>query len=492
MSVRKDDGGVLSSAENPAAIQRITTVTILTALLIAAPVALAQPGEAGRVQPYQANPYYWQYKGAPVLLLGGSDDDNLFQWAGSRLRRQLDLLLSAGGNYLRNTMSDRDPGNIYAFKKLSDGKYDLNQWNGAYWDGLDYFLQQTHQRGIIVQIEVWDAFDWMDARGWGGHPWNPRNNVNYTAEESGLPVSWSPSPHRADNPFAQTIPGLANAGPGRVVLVYQEKFVAKILEVCFQYDHVLFTIQNETSASHQWSDYWALFLHVSAEAAGGQVEVSDMREEDRPATSPAPHQYQIERPRLYTFLDISKNSRDETGEDHWKGLQHIRTRLRRRPRPMNSAKIVSRMGSLRETTERWWRNIIGGAAGERFHRPTINSLGNQHGLGLGPDARRLIRGAREVTDAFNVFTAAPRDELLRERAENEAYCLAGPGRQYAVYFPQAGDVTLDVPAATGGFALRWYDVNRGSWHATRQLDGANPPRLKTPGAGHWVALVAPR
>jgi len=35
---------------------------------------------ADRIQPHVKNPYFWQYAGRPVLLLGGSDDDNLFQW----------------------------------------------------------------------------------------------------------------------------------------------------------------------------------------------------------------------------------------------------------------------------------------------------------------------------------------------------------------------------------------------------------------------------
>ncbi|RPJ83032.1 MAG: hypothetical protein EHM18_14965 [Acidobacteria bacterium] len=34
---------------------------------------------ADHIRPYEANPRYWQYEGRPVLLLGGSKDDNLFQ-----------------------------------------------------------------------------------------------------------------------------------------------------------------------------------------------------------------------------------------------------------------------------------------------------------------------------------------------------------------------------------------------------------------------------
>jgi hypothetical protein len=37
--------------------------------------ALAQTDDPERIQPYAANPFYWQYKGQPVPLLGGSDSD---------------------------------------------------------------------------------------------------------------------------------------------------------------------------------------------------------------------------------------------------------------------------------------------------------------------------------------------------------------------------------------------------------------------------------
>ena len=57
-----------------------------------------------RIQPYAANPRYWQYKGKPVPLLGGSKDDNLFQIPD--LEEHLDELRSVGGNCIRNTMSD--------------------------------------------------------------------------------------------------------------------------------------------------------------------------------------------------------------------------------------------------------------------------------------------------------------------------------------------------------------------------------------------------
>ena len=112
-----------------------------------------------RIRPYRANPWYWQYHEKPVLLLGGSKDDNLFQI--TDLKQHLDALHAAGANYIRNTMSDRpDFGfEVYPFKQLESGKFDLNQWNEAYWQRFANLLKWTHERNIIVQIEVWDRFD---------------------------------------------------------------------------------------------------------------------------------------------------------------------------------------------------------------------------------------------------------------------------------------------------------------------------------------------
>ena len=62
-------------------------------------------GKGNEIRPYVSNPFYWQYKGAPILLLGATDDDNLFQWTGKALANQLDTLKSCGGNYVRNVMS---------------------------------------------------------------------------------------------------------------------------------------------------------------------------------------------------------------------------------------------------------------------------------------------------------------------------------------------------------------------------------------------------
>jgi len=57
-----------------------------------------------------------------------------------------------------------------------------------------------------VQIEVWDRFDLIDGSwgAWPGSPWNPKNNVNYTVQTSGLETSYGGF---GNHPFLAGVPG---------------------------------------------------------------------------------------------------------------------------------------------------------------------------------------------------------------------------------------------------------------------------------------------
>ena len=162
------------------------------------------------IMPCSKNPLYWQYKGKPVLLLGGSKTDRIFLL--DDLKEHLDEIKSVGGNYVRNTMSQREGKELKPHKLLSNGMFDLNVWNEEYWKRFQNMLQWTCERDIIVQIEVWDRFDYSDfyARfmGWKCSPWNPVNNINYSREEAGLSQEYPEHPAADVQPFFHTVEGM--------------------------------------------------------------------------------------------------------------------------------------------------------------------------------------------------------------------------------------------------------------------------------------------
>ena len=440
-----------------------------------------------RVQPWKEDPRYWQLDGEPVLLLGGTVDDNLFQIPG--LEAHLDQLVEAGGNYIRNTMSDRpDQGyEIKAFARGDDGRYDLNRWNKEYWQRLAHLLELTAARGIVVQIEVWDRFD--HSRGpWLEDPFNPANNVNYDHEASGLAAEYPNHPGRNEQPFFYTVPALKNS---EVVLHFQRAFVDKVLSCSLEYDHVLYCMDNETSGEPAWGRYWAEHIRARAADAGTHVELTEMW--DNWDVRHETHRPTLDDPVLYTFVDISQNSQTP-GEPNWDHAQWVRQYLAAHPRPLNSTKIygadtcqwTERGITQAHATGTFWRNLIGGFASSRFHRPPS-------GLGLSDTAQTHLRSARMLAAVFDFFHAEPDVEhaLLGERQENEAYLTRVPGQQYAVYFTDGGYVELDlsVEAAVGDFRLRWLQIDACRWLEAETVSGKDIADLPAPGSGSWVAVL---
>lgn len=177
-------------------------------------------------------------------------------------------------------------------------------------------------------------------------------------------------------------------------------------------------------------------------------------------------------------------------------IQIIRNRARDQPKPLNNVKIYGGeghewTGGPDEATKRMWRNVFGGLASSRFHRP--GPPDRPFGLGATDLALRHLRCLRDFTDAMKVFDCAPHNDLLAQRHDNEAYCLAQPGSQYAVYFPASGEVTLDLSDAAGQWQVRWQRVPDGQWSDGQAVEGGGEVTLETPAdEGQWAVLLLPK
>ncbi len=436
------------------------------------------------IEPYSENPRYWQYRGKPVFLLGASDDDNLFQWPSPDLERHLDAMKAVGANYVRNTMSDRkDKGfELYPFKRQASGKYDLDQWNDAYWKRFGRFLAETAKRDIIVQIEVWDRFDYSRDN-WPGHPYNPKNNVNYSGEDSTLKSVYPDHPGRNKQPFFFTTTKQRN---NTTVLQYQKRFVEKILSYSLNYDHVLYCMDNETSGEEKWALYWSQLILDKATAKGKKVYVTEMWDDwDLKATR---HKRTFDHPDHYTFCDVSQNNQKK-GQEHWDNFQWALRYTAKHPRPLNTVKTYGadggRHGNTRDGIERWWRHVIGGAATARFHRPAS-------GQGLSELSIASVKAGRKLEAIMKPWDIEPANKLLTDRGENEAYLACKPGKAYALYFTNGGEVGLDLRKARGSYLLRWIDLKTGEWRGEHSITGEKIVTIKAPGKGHWVAVIARR
>ncbi len=452
---------------------------VLAILFLLTDICAAQAFVSARIKPSSENPRYWEYKGRPIVLLGGSKEDNLFQIPD--LAEHLDLLAAAGGNYIRNTMSSRDEGNVWPFHQQEDGKYDLEQLSDEYFERMESLLRFARERDIIVQIEVWDRFDFA-MKPWLSNPYRPANNVNYTPDASHLKNDYPDHPGGNANPFFRTVPALDN---NEVVLKFQQAQVDRLLALSLQCPNVLYCMDNETSADEAWGAYWNDYIKKKAAALGVDVYTTEMW--DPWDLKDSMHRRTLDHPETYAFVDVSQNNHNK-GQAHWDNLAWAWAHVSANPRPLNCVKVyganTGKYGTDQDGQERFWRGLVGGAAGVRFHRP-------DSGLGLSEIAQANIRSARMLAESFDFSRATPDAEskLLRERDPNEAYASRIDTDQYVVYFPKQGSVQLDASGNPGPFTLRWLDIATSEWREPQDIANKELISISTPTDGPWAVLV---
>jgi hypothetical protein len=441
------------------------------------------------------NPWYWNYQGQTILLLGMSWQDNLFNHP-TRLEEHLDVIQQAGGNYLRNTMSHRNVGNEFAFVRDENGLFDLTRFNQEYWNRFEQFLEMTYQREMIVQLEIWDPWDYYEDHqsygGWSKNPFNPANNINYTSSESGLPeeISFPPRQDPSDHPFFHTSPALEN---NTLVLHYQQVFFDKILAISLNYPNVLYCIHNEIGEPVETGDYWARRIYEKAELRGVPVHVTDMRRSENVRS--ADHLHIINNHELYSFLDISQNNAWRgKGKDHYESIMFVRESVSSHPRPINN---VKNYGAIRhgeeETVARMGRIVFGGCASARFHRPHPIEDPNQmfeasdFGLGANPRAQKIVKSFRLATDPFDLANTFPRPDLITPNENTQAYLLAQNDVRYAIYFPEGGAASLQLPE--GEWTLRWINLDVSQWEPIMQLTSEGTVQITSPDQAHRIVLI---
>ncbi|MFO7925046.1 MAG: DUF6298 domain-containing protein [Bacteroidales bacterium] len=451
--------------------------------------------EPGAIRVYKENPWYFQYKGEPLLLLGASDYHNIFQRPD--LIEHLDRMQSAGGNYVRNTMASRellpDHNDLWPYHIVEETDdpliniYDLDRWNDEYWSRFATMLEETHKRGIIVEIELWerhDTYRTRDQAGWLRHPYNPDNNINLTAEESGLPTGeWHDPQNHTGHPFFNSVPGLMDLPR---VLEYQEAFIGKLLSYTVDYDHILYNMNNETQEPVEFGKYWARHLLEWAGENEKHIELTDMQDNHDVTEEPVKMVMDSD---LYTFVDISQNN-FQKGETHWQRIEYIRNYLKEDPMPVTNIKVYGAdsappmldfWGDTDEALQRYWRSIIGGCASVRFHRPPW-------GIGLNDIAYNNLKSMRMITDSMDFFNHLPSNHLISNRDPNEAYCMSYDGNEFLLYFPAGGSVFLD--ATQGEYELMWLRTHMAEWQEAYNLE--LPGIIETPDEDHWAVLIKRR
>ena len=204
----------------------------------------------GAIQLHPDNQHYFLFKGKPLAIISSGEHYGAVINLDFNYRNYLETLSSDGMNYTRiftgtyyeaggeyfgiqhNTLGPGKeriitPWAIVDSNSKKEPKYNLANWNKAYFKRLKNFMKVASQYNIIVEVTLFSSY-YGDMQ-WRLNPLNPINNINISQE-----ISYAET---------QTI-------KDTLLFKFQELYVRKMVKELNEYDNFFFEIQNEP-----WSDH---------------------------------------------------------------------------------------------------------------------------------------------------------------------------------------------------------------------------------------------
>jgi len=440
-------------------------------LLVAALAGMGAPSAVGplRVGPVNSR-YFVDPDGRPVYLTGSHTWQSLqdgilsgytvvtqpFDYTG-----YLDLLEANHHNFIRLwrwelTTHEPQPWQRTGPGQALDGKakFDLRQFNPAYFDRLRSRVIAARDRGIHVSIMLFEDWIFMNKRTEypvEHHPFHKDNNVSGIDGDSNGD-GWGVEIHTLQVPD---------------VLEVQKAYVRKAIETVNDLDNVLYEICNEGMGhTREWQYEMVRFIKdveakMPRQHPVGMTSVGDMNEDC--LKSPA------------DWTSLATTGWDQP-KDPWTSD----------PPAADGNKVC-----LLDTDHIGWKVFVDDAAFTRawvwksFTRGHNTLLMENLADSAGWIAGRAAMGhTRRFAERMNLVRMTPQPKLA-----STGYCLTSAGTEYLVYQPlDGGGLSVELSAAT--YRYEWFDPAKGeaAGSGTVQSHGG-VQQFKAPFAGEAVLYL---
>lgn len=341
--------------------------------------------------------------------------------------------------------------------KALDGKpkFDLDQFDPAYFDRLRARVRAAGERGIYVSVmlfEGWTLFHGRHASpapdNWSlrSHPFHRDNNVQGIGDADGL---------------ARTLE--VHTLKHKAINDRQAAYIRKVVDTLSDLDNVLYEVINE-GGDKDWNRWVVKIIRDQERTKSKQhpVGITGHGAERLASMLASPADW------------ISPGRQDGYAES---------------PPVWNEKKV-----SLLDTDHIWgvggdaswvWKSFL------RGHNPLFMDPYDHRILGKGKpsqwDALRQALGAtRRLANRIDLAKLTPSSDVASTK-----YCLADPGREYVVYSPAKGGFTVNLVA--GQYAFEWFNPTTGRVESSGTVAAAGGQQIFTaPFAGSSVLyLVRP-
>ncbi len=425
------------------------------------------------------NRHYLNYKGKPLLLVTSAEPYGAVINKDFNYELYLKTLHEQGMNYTRifsgsyvevpgsfgveNCSLNPPPGAFLApWMRTSEkgiyageNKFDLDKWDPAFFKRLKDFVTLASGYDIIVEMTFFCAT--YEDEYWRRNPFNDQNNINHLGITD-----------RKD----------FNTRYNKKMLYYQKKLVEKLARELNDFENVFFEISNEP-----WSDYneKTTYLHKSlipeekyqyivwartapAETLAWQAELA---ETFRNTERALPKKHLLAQNFADMFESITEVPDNiDILNFHYTWPEAIAANYGWK-RPVNYDE-TGFAGSADSTylSQAWSFMLSGGAIFNNLDYSFFAGKEDGTGINKAPGGgsttlRKQLLFLRHFLEGHEFIKMKPAPEDVIHAPGMKYYCLANPGKEYALYFDgrNQGYALLDIPP--GKYEVQAYSTNTG-------------------------------
>ena len=449
------------------AFHRSTTGTLrhaCCALLLGSVFGAAAQGNGLQLHP--ENPHYFLWRGQPTIFITSGEhygavlnlDFNYTKYLDTLAADHLNLTRTfTGGAYYEpqgafnialNSMAPAAGRFICPWARSSTpgatgggNKFDLTQWDPAYFSRFQDFVSKAGQRGIVVEVNLFCPF-YEDTQ-WVLSPFHIANNVNHLGQ------------------VARTNVYTLDQHGG--LLAIQEKMVRKFVEELRDFDNVYYEICNEPyfgGVTLAWQHHIADVItdtqrnHAQKKLISQNIANNTAKiEKPHPAVSIFNFHYAAPPEAVPTNYQLNKPIGDnETG---FRGTNDL-------PYRSEAWDFLVAGGALYNNLD--YSFAPGHEDGTYVYPSTQPGGGN-------PAFRKQLRILSQFINGFEFIRMKPDNACIvaRTPAKLSARALSQAGKAYAIYLhrpspdaPANGEVSVALTLPPGSYQAEWIDTKAGT------------------------------
>ena len=99
--------------------------------------------------------------------------------------------------------------------------------------------------------------------------------------------------------------------------------------------------------------------------------------------------------------------------------------------------------------------------------------------------RKNLGYTRIYANKMDLVSMIPRNDLASTK-----YCLANPGKEYFVYIPEGGKVTVDLSGVSGELSVEWFSPLGGEVKSAGNTVGGDSREFAVPFNGDAALYIA--